>query len=350
MRKNLPVTTREYELAEGQPIMSITDLKGKITYVNPYFAEVSGFSAEELVGQPHNIVRHPDVPPQVFADLWATLHRGGLWSAVVKNRRKDGDFYWVEARITPVVRNGKVSGYMSVRTKPSREQIQQAEAAFAEIGSGASTRVLEAGQLQRGGVHRLWRKLHDWPRWFQVACPYLGNMGLLAALCLYQALDPAPRPWAAWATLGLAGLFSALCYRWQRLFLAGSMQDVTDITLTMAGGAVNTRMLTPPDGMAGPLVKALNQLNVNLQAIIADIRIGAEHIFQSAAEIAAGNRELSARTEAQASSLEQTSSSMEQFAATVAQNAAGAGNAAKLTKEAAQIAERAGGVVGDVGK
>src|SRR5437868_5167235 len=106
MRKNLPITNVEYEMADGKPIVSKTDLKGKITYINPYFVEVSGFTEEELIGAPHNLVRHPDMPAEAFADLWQTLKAGLPWTGMVKNRRNNGDYYWVVANVTPVIENG----------------------------------------------------------------------------------------------------------------------------------------------------------------------------------------------------------------------------------------------------
>jgi len=130
MRVNTPVSNREYELRDGQMIVSRTDLQGRITYVNRDFIDVSGFTEQELIGQPHNIVRHPDMPPEAFADLWATLKAGRPWTAMVKNRCKNGDHYWVEANATPVRENGQVVGYMSVRKKPSRAQVEQAEALY----------------------------------------------------------------------------------------------------------------------------------------------------------------------------------------------------------------------------
>jgi aerotaxis receptor len=102
MRTNLPVTNTEYKMREGEPIVSKTDLKGKITYVNPAFIEVGGYSQEELIGSPHNIVRHPDMPPEAFGDMWQTLKSGEQWTGMVKNRRKNGDFYWVLANVTPI--------------------------------------------------------------------------------------------------------------------------------------------------------------------------------------------------------------------------------------------------------
>ncbi|HET6786809.1 MAG TPA: PAS domain-containing protein, partial [Aquabacterium sp.] len=127
MRNNQPVTTREHELADGVTLMSTTDLSSRVTYANAAFIQISGYTREELIGQPHNLVRHPDMPPEAFADMWRTLKGGESWTALVKNRCKNGDFYWVRANVTPVRRDGQITGYMSVRTRPSREEVAQAE-------------------------------------------------------------------------------------------------------------------------------------------------------------------------------------------------------------------------------
>jgi aerotaxis receptor len=103
MRKNLPITGIETELLDEQYLISKTDLAGRIIYANPAFVEVSGFSREELIGEPHNIVRHPDMPSEVFADLWHTLKQGRSWVGVVKKRRKDGGFYWVIAHASTII-------------------------------------------------------------------------------------------------------------------------------------------------------------------------------------------------------------------------------------------------------
>ena len=139
MRNNQPVTQREYAFPDQQRLVSATDLKGRITYCNDIFAEVSGFVREELIRAPHNLIRHPDVPPAVFAHMWATLQQGKPWMGIVKNRRKNGDHYWVDAYVTPVLDSQRtVIGYESVRTKPSREQIQRAESLYARINAGKS--------------------------------------------------------------------------------------------------------------------------------------------------------------------------------------------------------------------
>ena len=130
MKTNLPVTDREIVLRDDALIVSKTDLKGQITYINRDFLEISGFTESELIGQPHNIVRHPDMPVEAFADLWADLKDSRPWTGMVKNRCKNGDFYWVLATATPILENGQVVGYMSVRRKPSQQQIEAASAAY----------------------------------------------------------------------------------------------------------------------------------------------------------------------------------------------------------------------------
>ncbi len=141
MKKNLPVTQHEVRLKPGCCIISTTDLKGVITYVNHDFVEVSGYLEHELVGKNHNIIRHPDMPPIAFEDLWNTLKSGKPWRGIVKNRCKNGDHYWVEAFVTPLVEDGKVSGYQSVRSEPSREQVKQAESLYQRINSSARPRL-----------------------------------------------------------------------------------------------------------------------------------------------------------------------------------------------------------------
>jgi len=130
MRMNTPVTNVEYELRDDSSIVSKTDLKGLITYVNPEFIEAAGFTEKELIGQPHNLVRHPDMPEQAFADLWATLKKGRPWTGMVKNRRKNGEHYWVVANATPIFEGTSCIGYMSVRSKPTRTQVDSATAAY----------------------------------------------------------------------------------------------------------------------------------------------------------------------------------------------------------------------------
>lgn len=136
MKKNLPVTDIEVEVPVRSTIVSKTDLRGRITYANDAFVSVSGFSQEELIGKNHNLVRHPDMPPAAFEQLWKTIRAGNPWSGVVKNRTKDGNFYWVEATVVPIRKEDQVIGYMSVRQRASREKIEAAESLYKTLWEG----------------------------------------------------------------------------------------------------------------------------------------------------------------------------------------------------------------------
>jgi methyl-accepting chemotaxis protein/aerotaxis receptor len=133
MRSNLPVTTVEYPITDQTLIVSRTDLKGRLTYFNDEFVQASGFAEAELMGQPHNIIRHPDMPPEAFENLWDTLKAGNPWIGAVKNRRKNGDFYWVLATASPIRQNGQVTGFTSIRTRLPADQRAEAEQVYATL-------------------------------------------------------------------------------------------------------------------------------------------------------------------------------------------------------------------------
>jgi methyl-accepting chemotaxis protein len=147
MKINSQVTNREVELTERHNLVSHTDLKGRIVSANRDFIEISGFEESELIGQPHNIVRHPDMPKEAFEDMWRCLKAERPWTGLVKNRCKNGDHYWVLANATPLLENGVVTGYISVRSRASREQIQAAETAYRDFREGKA-----AGRGIRDGV------------------------------------------------------------------------------------------------------------------------------------------------------------------------------------------------------
>jgi len=128
---------------ETQQLVSITDLDGRITYANNEFCEIAGYSLEELVGEHHNIVRHPSMPKAAFADLWSKLKQEDSWRGIVKNRCKNGDYYWVDAYVTPVYENEKVTGYQSVRTLPSNEEKQNAQKLYDSLNNGGAVSGLE---------------------------------------------------------------------------------------------------------------------------------------------------------------------------------------------------------------
>ncbi|WP_372964718.1 methyl-accepting chemotaxis protein [Marinobacter sp.] len=144
MRRNEPVTQIERKFHNHSHLITTTDLKGKITAANEAFVEISGFSMDELLGQPHNLIRHPDMPREAFANLWDTIRSGNSWRGLVKNRCKNGDYYWVDAYVTPILKDGVLVEFQSVRFCPSRSQIQRAEKAYAAWNNGKLPRRYQA--------------------------------------------------------------------------------------------------------------------------------------------------------------------------------------------------------------
>ena len=145
MKNNQPVTNNEVSLSESMVITSTTDVKGATTYVNPDFLTISGFSSEELIGKNHNVVRHPSMPSAAFEDLWTTIQAGQPWMGLVKNRCKSGDFYWVDAFVTPVTKNCEITGYESTRVKPLKILTERAEGLYKKIKTGKKLRLKSIG-------------------------------------------------------------------------------------------------------------------------------------------------------------------------------------------------------------
>ena len=148
MKTNLPVTNRNVDYPADQQLISTTDLDSYITYVNDDFIEVSGYDWDELIGSPHNVVRHPDTPPALFKDMWETIRNGEVWNAVLKNRCKNGDHYWVNAYVTPVFSGDEIVGYQSVRTKPSPDEIRHAEQLYHRLNQDRSRDVPKKRRLR----------------------------------------------------------------------------------------------------------------------------------------------------------------------------------------------------------
>ncbi|MBE9540001.1 MAG: PAS domain-containing protein, partial [Proteobacteria bacterium] len=147
MRTNQPVTNNEIVLEAGTKLVTKTDLKGTITYVNTPFVDVSGYSRDELLGQSHNIVRHPDMPAAAFQGLWDTVDVGRPWNGRVKNRAKNGDYYWVDANVIPIIKQGQIVEFMSVRTAPSIEQVREAEFLYRKLNAGSDPARSVRGRL-----------------------------------------------------------------------------------------------------------------------------------------------------------------------------------------------------------
>ncbi len=346
MRTNLPVNDVEVLLSDKYSIVSTTDLQGNITYANPYFIEISGFTSQDLIGSPQNILRHPDMPVQAYADLWATIKAGRPWTGMVKNRTQNGSFYWVLANVTPVYQNGKAIGYMSVRTKPNRTQVQQAEKAYKEIREGNPRKLtIQDGEAIRPGLFGRLMRVGLVPRLqLSFAVVVLSFLGLGLQLAM-----PDLMPAGAVAVLAGLGVWSALYagFSLQRQVLQ-PLASVTRAARIMAGGDLTNTIDPAGQNELGQLQNALRQTNINLRSIIGDVRSNFENISIATHEIASGNMDLSNRTESQASSLEQTAASMEQLTGTVRQSASNAEQANSLAAKASTVANQSGAIVQDV--
>jgi methyl-accepting chemotaxis protein len=182
MRTNLPVTSNEIQLSDKTLIVSKTDLKGRITYINKDFLDISGFTEAELMGQPHNVVRHPDMPVEAFDDLWRDLKAGRPWVGYVKNRCKNGDFYWVEAHAAPVWEGNQVVGYMSVRRKPARDKVEAADKVYRQLkdGKAGGIRVQHGWVSSTGLMARVTKRFVD----ASVSAKLALASGLIAAVVL----------------------------------------------------------------------------------------------------------------------------------------------------------------------
>ncbi|MFO1334805.1 MAG: methyl-accepting chemotaxis protein [Piscinibacter sp.] len=338
MRKTGPITQREFLLDDGATLVSSTNLKSRITYCNPAFVAVSGYAREELIGQPHNLIRHPDMPAEAFRDMWATLESGQPWTAVVKNRRKTGDHYWVRANVTPVVEDGHIVGYMSVRTKPGRDEVAAAEALYARMrDEAAASRIvttLQAGEVVvRTPAARL-------ARWLRPG--YAAQVTAAAAAAPLAVSGLAVVAGAAWLPMLGAGIAAASLAAWSLRALAiAPLARATEVANRLAAGDLLQRdiAVARPD-QVGRLMRGLAQLNVNLQAIVGDVRREVEGVHTAAREIAGGNHDLSSRTESQASNLQETAAALEQITATIRQNAEAARTAAEFAQQASAVARR----------
>jgi aerotaxis receptor len=352
MRSNLPITNVEHVLNDTETIVSKTDLHGNITYVNHDFINVSGFSEAELMGQPQNIVRHPDMPVEAFADFWSTLRSGKAWTGLVKNRCKNGDHYWVMANAAPIIENQKTVGYASIRMKPTREQVRAAESAYRAIKAGDKTLEIRDGNAVKGSV---FQRLN-----------VLKNLSLKTMLALSAGSITAlfaGMGWLSWlATTGssatylnwllaisatgvpVAVVIGLLSYRLlvlplERIKLEIDRMSSGDLTGKIeAGGIAELAML----------MQSLRVLQINTKLLVGQIKEATDQVNVGASEIASGNADLSGRTESQASSLEETASSMEELTSTVKQNAEHARHANELVVSTAQVARNGGEIVGRV--
>ncbi|MES1950450.1 methyl-accepting chemotaxis sensory transducer with Pas/Pac sensor [Salinisphaera sp. S4-8] len=389
MRHNAPVTSNEYVIGEQQYLISQTDLDSHIVFANPAFIEASGFEWDELVGEPHNLIRHPDIPPEAFANFWETIRAGKTWTGIVKNRRKNGDFYWVHATVMPIIQQGRAVGYASVRRGATQAEKDQATRVYTRLRAGEKPRA----HLVNGVIHEHALKARL-ARWRHVSFTFrLGLMTLLAvagiasmaALCAQElqtmhtliqqlgaqseaALTAAGAPIPdtitelenrtetmfgrmMQTTLAVAVVFGVLLLGWGIVLgrrIVRPLNDALALSRQIAAGNLTAEIDTSRQDEVGRLMTSLNVMRCSLIKIVQDVKNGIGIVAPATAEIAAGNSDLSNRTEQQAAALEQTASSMEQITANVSQSAQSAQSATDLARQAANSAQRGGEEIDDV--
>lgn len=335
MRINQPVFNNETEVPEGEFIYSTTDLKGKITSANELFVKLSGFSHDELVGQPHNIVRHPDMPPEAFADMWHHLKNGRPWSGLVKNRRKDGGYYWVQAFASPMRENGQVVGYESVRRRAQRQDIAKAEKGYADVRKGRRYRI-ENGKLLRKGITGRLSTL-------SLVAKLRGETALAAALGLIIYLMGARDIGAGWAVLPLLALLVVLGHL-GGVFAASLRRDLGILRDTLSeiqrdGDLRRVTRLSRIDEI-GAIGDALNALLANLQAVLISAQQTVHETLTQSQGIADSSGSVATATRATSDAAQSTAAAVEELTVSVtevANNVALAATSTRRSNEAALV-------------
>lgn len=343
MKINQPVTTVETHLPEGAFIYSRTDLKGVIVEVNDVFAEISAFRPDEMVGQSHNMVRHPDMPPAAFADMWADLKRGRPWRGVVKNRRKDGGYYWVVANVAPVRENGQVTGYQSIRGVPSRAEIADAEAAYARIRAGDTSLRVEHGRVVR---HR--------PAWleavlslrFQMALSAIAS--LLAAAALLAFADNAVSPWLTRGIAALAGGHALFFLLWYGPRATGDLKQISAwLEAALCTGDLRKRLSMPRRDVIGTVGRQADKLMSSVQAMLQGINDVADQVGRANTDVESGmsNVERSALEQSQATSA--AAAAIEEVTVSIGEVATNAGSTRETATTTAKTSEEGARITDD---
>ena len=312
MRKNLPVTQDETTLAPDQRLITTTNLKGVITYVNDDFVEASGFSREELIGQAHNIIRHPDVPQEVFAHLWEYLKRGQHWMGIVKNRRKDGGYYWVDAFVTPVLEDGKMVGYESVRVMASPAEIARTQQFYKRLAA------------KRKASRTDWRTL------LRSMLPGMLS-GLIASL-----------PILLW---GLPGLIPGMLLAAPvGVYLQRRREHKLSSQVTGRNGSVTdpllAQMYTDEPGAFGQLQTALYSQQARIRTFMSRVHDYTRRLEDQAAQGASLSADSLHKLEQQRAETDQVAAAINQMSATSHEVASNVSLTASASREASNQAER----------
>ncbi|HEY9101491.1 PAS domain-containing methyl-accepting chemotaxis protein [Chitinimonas sp.] len=302
MKTNLPITTTERFVKASEPIVTRTDLKGVITYANPAFVEISGFAPEELIGKSHNVVRHPDMPTEAFADLWQTIKQGQPWRGLVKNRCKNGDFYWVEAYVTPVKERGQVVGYMSVRNAPNKQEVAQAEQLYRAIRDKRAAMPNHNGTV----MQRLSFAQRGW-----LAFLLLAVLNLATALLAKEA--------GSWSWgLATVGAVAALAGGgWWLSQTERSIRKVQEALEHIEEGNFRHGVKAEKTDEFPDMLISMQSLSVHLRALIADVLSSSRKIADQSSHLDQSAESLARQTGVQSEQAMQVSAATEQMSVSV---------------------------------
>jgi aerotaxis receptor len=346
----MPVTNVERHLKDGEYIVSKTNTRGQITYVNSTFMEISGFTPEELMGAHHNIVRHPDMPPAAFTDLWKTLKSGKPWRGLVKNRCKNGDFYWVEASANPIYENGQITGYMSLRTKPTRAQVEGAEKIYRQFREGTAKGItVKEGQVVPTGLRGYLAAIRGMSFKTQISalCSFIALIVILGGVGLFQTTPSAKGISITWLGTAVIATLAALGWVWWSLVhkLLRPLEDVMRACQVIAAGDVRLLRSADNNSEIGRLIHAINTMAGNIASIVTDIRGATDVLTSTSEEMSSTAQSLSQASSEQAASVEETSASVEQISASISQNTENAKVTDGMARQAADQAVSGGKAV-----
>ncbi|EMS9951384.1 PAS domain-containing protein [Enterobacter hormaechei subsp. xiangfangensis] len=333
------VTQNEYPLDDDTTLMSTTDLHSYMTHTNDTFVQVSGFTLQELLGQPHNIVRHPDMPKAAFADMWHTLQKGEPWSGIVKNRRKNGDHYWVRANAVPMVRNGQMTGYMSIRTRATEDEVAAVEPLYKALNEGRSKKRIHKGLVVRKG----WLgKLPAMPLRWRVRSVMAVLFAVMAATLVASAAG-----WASLVAAAVVMLLGTLVFEQQ---IVRPVENVARQALRVATGERNSVQHLNRSDELGLTLRAVGQLGLMCRWLINDVSSQVVSVRDGSDRLAQGNEDLNDRTRQTVANVQQTVATMNQMAASVQSNSETAAEVDKLSMAASSAATQGGTVMQTVVK
>ena len=342
MKQNLPVSRNEIPFPRGRYIVSRTDLKGIITYGNDTFVAMSGFAREELIGKNHNIIRHPDMPAAAFRYLWDTLATGRPWRGIVKNRAKNGDFYWVDALVVPVRKEGGTVGYMSVRTEPARPQVEAAETLYRQLQASGAVLPLPSR----------WRRIPSRTRMMALVAVILAAQGTGAVVhWLAPALALAPE--AVDAVLTGLGMLSVLAgvglfYLLHRVF--GDIDAVIGRIDHIAQGDLTDSIPLGRMDELGRLNDAVITMQTHLKAMMAEIAEAAERIGGDAERLEREMAVAHTASDAQSHATSQIAAAVEELVVSVREVAGGAQEAVAQVEASSGLLATATARIEDSGK